>query len=66
MTMPELPDYEKENDILQFAEEVVNYVLAEFNQNREDWYFQFQALNDADRKMLFRAIADGFNDSTDN
>lgn len=66
MTMPELSDYEKENDILQFAEEVVNYVLAEFNQNREDWYFQFQALNDADRKMLFRAIADGFNDSTDN
>lgn len=66
MTMPETPDYALENDVLQFAEEIVNYILAELKENREEWYFTFQALPPEGQKMLFRALADGFSDSVDN
>lgn len=64
--MPETPDYTIENNVLQFADEIVNYVLAELRENREDWYYQFQALPPEGQQMLFRALADAFNDSVDN
>jgi len=66
MTMPETPDYARENDILGFAEEIINYVLAELRENREEWYATFQAMTAPEQAMLFRALADGFNDSVDN
>jgi hypothetical protein len=59
-------EFARENDILGFAEEIVNYVLAELRENREDWYDQFQQLTAPEQAMLFRALADGFNDSVDN
>jgi aspartyl/asparaginyl-tRNA synthetase len=63
--MPEM-DYALENDVLQFAEEIVDYILAELRENHEEWYDKFQALPAEGQKMLFTAIADGFNDSTEN
>lgn len=63
--MPETPDYEMENDVLELAEDIVNYVLNELRENREDWYFRFAELPDEGKKMLFTALADGFGDSTE-
>lgn len=59
-------DYSRENDILQFAEEITNYILNELRENREEWYFKFQELTPAEQAFLFRALADAFNDSTEN
>lgn len=60
------PDYSKENDILQFAEEIIDYVLNELKNNREDWYYKFQDLTPEEQTMLFMALSDGFGDSTEN
>lgn len=54
----------RENDLLGFAEEIVNYVLNEFEGG--DWKETFSILDDDDKRFLFKAIADGFNDSIDN
>ena len=61
-----MPDFARENDILGFAEEIINYVLAELRENQEEWYSTFQAMTAQEQVFLFRAIADGFNDSVDN
>jgi hypothetical protein len=58
------PDYAKENDILQFADEIVTYVLNELEGGM--WREQFAALSIAEKKFLYAAIDDGFNDSVDN
>lgn len=57
-------DLARENDLLGFAEEIVNYVLNEFEGG--DWKETFSILDDDDKRFLFKAIADGFNDSIDN
>ena len=61
------PDFSVENDVLEFADEIINYILNELRENLgEDWNLKFQALTPEGQKMLFRALADGFNDSVDN
>lgn len=65
--MPETPDYALENDVLEFADDIVNYVLNELRNNLgEDWQLRFAALPEEGRKMLFTALADAFGDSTEN
>ncbi len=59
-------DFARENDILGFAEEIVNYILAELRENQEEWYSTFQAMTAQEQAFLFRALADAFNDSVDN
>lgn len=64
--MSDTPDYTEENNVLGLAEDIINYVLNELRNNREDWYYQFNQLSPEGQKMLYRALADGFNDSVDN
>lgn len=65
--MSETPDYEMENDVLQFADDIVNYVLNELRENLgEDWQIRFSALPDEGKRMLFTALSDAFGDSVDN
>lgn len=59
------PDYGRENDLLQFADEVVTYMLNEL-EGGSDWREQFAAMTAEEKKFFFAAIADGFNDTTDN
>lgn len=65
--MPETPDYALENDVLEFAEDIVNYVLNELRENKgEDWEIRFSQLPDEGKRMLFTALSDAFGDSVDN
>lgn len=62
---PELTeDFTDENNIVQFADEIVTYVLNELEGGM--WREQFAALSLEQKKFLYAAIDDGFNDSVDN
>jgi len=57
-------DFARENDILQFADEVITYVLNELDGG--DWQGQFSGMTDDEKRVFYKAIADGFNDTIDN
>jgi len=50
--------------VLDLAEEIVNYVIAELNENQEEWHLAFKEFSPEEKKALYLAIADAFNDST--
>lgn len=52
------------DQVLEFASEIVDYMINEI-QGGSDWYKRFDALSHSEKKALYKSIADGFNDSTD-
>jgi hypothetical protein len=60
---PELTT-EVNDEVLQFATEIFDYVDNELEGGF--WHQQFAALTEAQKVGLFKALADAFNDTTEN
>lgn len=57
------PDYSRENDILQFADEFATHILDELTDR--EWRERYSSMTDEERAFFFRAMADAFSDTTD-